>query len=113
MASEGLTTKYTKHTKSEFAFVYFVYFVVQLDLRITRRPCTRISPRAIAATQATRVIVTHGSVPVMVRYLQERGLRAGSFQTEYGDENFEEKVQIAGIESAQSATDFVVDESKT
>jgi putative mRNA 3-end processing factor len=68
---------------------------------------------AIAATQATRVIVTHGSVPVMVRYLQERGLQAGSFQTEYGDENFEEKGQIAGKESTQIAIDFVVDESKT
>jgi putative mRNA 3-end processing factor len=68
---------------------------------------------AIAATQASRVIVTHGSVPVMVRYLQEKGLQAGSFQTEYGDENLEEKGQIAGIEPAQSATDLIVDESKS
>jgi putative mRNA 3-end processing factor len=45
---------------------------------------------AIAATGAKRVIVTHGSVPVMVRYLQERGLQAESFQTEYGDEALEE-----------------------
>jgi putative mRNA 3-end processing factor len=63
---------------------------------------------AIAATQASRVIVTHGSVPVMVRYLQEQGLQAGSFQTEYGDENLEEKQPIAGIESARSATDLIV-----
>ncbi len=41
---------------------------------------------AIDATGATRVIVTHGSVPVMVRTLQERGLQAGAFQTEYGDD---------------------------
>lgn len=41
---------------------------------------------AIDATGATRVIVTHGSVPVMVRALQERGLQAGAFHTEYGDE---------------------------
>ena len=32
------------------------------------------------------MIVTHGSVAVMVRTLQERGLQAGAFQTEYGDD---------------------------
>ena len=41
---------------------------------------------AIGATGAGRVIVTHGSVPVLVRYLQEQGLQAESFDTEYGDE---------------------------
>ncbi|HVR48638.1 MAG TPA: ligase-associated DNA damage response exonuclease [Pseudorhodoferax sp.] len=41
---------------------------------------------AIAASGATRVVVTHGSIAVMVRYLAERGLEAGAFQTEYGDE---------------------------
>ncbi|MEP6825843.1 MAG: ligase-associated DNA damage response exonuclease [Ramlibacter sp.] len=41
---------------------------------------------AIGATGAQRVIVTHGSIPVMVRYLAEQGLEAGAFQTEYGDE---------------------------
>ncbi|HZY17610.1 MAG TPA: ligase-associated DNA damage response exonuclease [Ramlibacter sp.] len=40
---------------------------------------------AIGATGAERVIITHGSVPVMVRYLAERGLRAEGFQTEYDD----------------------------
>jgi putative mRNA 3-end processing factor len=45
---------------------------------------------AIAATGAQRVIVTHGCVPVMVRFLQERGLHAESFQTEFGDESLEE-----------------------
>jgi putative mRNA 3-end processing factor len=68
---------------------------------------------AITATQAERVIVTHGNVAVMVRYLQEKGLQAGSFQTEYGDENLEEKQQIAVIESAQTATDLIVEEHKT
>lgn len=63
--------------------------------------------RAIAATQASRVIVTHGSVPVMVRYLQEKGLQAGSFSTEYGDENLEEKHPIAGIESEQYAISLI------
>ena len=41
---------------------------------------------AIGASGAERVIVTHGSVPVLVRYLQEQGLQAESFDTEYGDE---------------------------
>ncbi len=47
--------------------------------------------RAIAATGATRVIVTHGYEAVMVRWLQQQGLQAGSFRTEYGDER-EERV---------------------
>ncbi|OYO30297.1 ligase-associated DNA damage response exonuclease [Janthinobacterium sp. PC23-8] len=42
--------------------------------------------RAIKATQAERVIVTHGSVPVMVRWLQQNGWQAGGFETEYGDD---------------------------
>jgi putative mRNA 3-end processing factor len=40
--------------------------------------------RAIAATGAERVIVTHGYEAVMVRWLQQQGLQAGSFRTEYG-----------------------------
>lgn len=40
--------------------------------------------RAIAATGAARVIVTHGYEAVMVRWLQQQGLEAGSFRTEYG-----------------------------
>jgi len=42
--------------------------------------------RAIAATGAGRVIVTHGYEAVMVRCLQQQGLQAGSFRTEYGDD---------------------------
>jgi putative mRNA 3-end processing factor len=42
--------------------------------------------RAIAATGAERVIVTHGYEAVMVRWLTDRGLQAGVFATEYGDE---------------------------
>jgi len=42
--------------------------------------------RAIAATGAGRVIVTHGYEAVMVRWLQEQGLQAGAFHTEYDDE---------------------------
>ena len=41
---------------------------------------------AIAATGAPRVIVTHGYVEPLVRYLREQGLEAGAFKTEYGDD---------------------------
>ena len=44
---------------------------------------------AIAATGASRIIVTHGSVPVMVRHLAEQGLQAESFDTEYGGDAVE------------------------
>ena len=42
--------------------------------------------RTIAATGAGRVIVTHGYEAVLVRWLRQQGLRAGSFRTEYGGE---------------------------
>lgn len=45
--------------------------------------------RAIAATGAERVFVTHGQVPVMVRHLRERGLDAQAFSTDYGEEETE------------------------
>ncbi len=45
--------------------------------------------KAIGETGAQRVIVTHGSIPVMVRYLTEQGLQAEGFETEYGDEAIE------------------------
>jgi len=41
---------------------------------------------AIAATSASRIIVTHGQIPIMVRWLRQNGLDAGSFDTEYGGE---------------------------
>ncbi len=47
---------------------------------------------AIGATGAQRVIVTHGSVPVMVRYLTDQGLQAEAFETEYGDDAAEDGV---------------------
>jgi putative mRNA 3-end processing factor len=52
--------------------------------------------RAIAATGASRVIVTHGYEAVMVRWLQQQGLEAGSFRTVYGDE----AEQVAEVGSA-------------
>jgi putative mRNA 3-end processing factor len=41
---------------------------------------------AIAATQAGRVIVTHGQVATMVRWLRERGIDAEGFATEFAPE---------------------------
>ena len=42
--------------------------------------------QAIGATQASRVIVTHGSTAVLIRWLQEQGLDAQAFETDYGHE---------------------------
>lgn len=42
--------------------------------------------KAISATGAEQVIVTHGQIPTLVRWLQEQGLNARAFETEYGDE---------------------------
>ena len=62
---------------------------------------------AIGATGASRVIVTHGSIPVLVRYLSSQGLEAEAFQTEYGDETAEEKAaektQEAPVQPAGAA----------
>jgi len=51
--------------------------------------------QAIAATGAQRVIVTHGSVGVLVRWLRELGLDAQAFRTEYGDEDAADVAQDA------------------
>jgi putative mRNA 3-end processing factor len=48
---------------------------------------------AIGATGAQRIVVTHGSIPVMVRYLGEQGLQAESFDTEYGGDAVEADVE--------------------
>lgn len=50
--------------------------------------------RAIAATGAERVIVTHGYEATMVRWLQEQGLQAESFVTEYGDEAIDDPTSV-------------------
>jgi putative mRNA 3-end processing factor len=39
--------------------------------------------RAIEASEAKRVLITHGSVPVMVRYLREKGIEADALETEF------------------------------
>lgn len=41
---------------------------------------------AIEQTGAERVMVTHGSIGVLVRHLREKGLDAQGFNTEYGDD---------------------------
>jgi putative mRNA 3-end processing factor len=45
--------------------------------------------RAIRATGAERVIVTHGYDAVMVRWLTQQGLQAQAFTTAYGDDTIE------------------------
>ncbi len=62
--------------------------------------------QAIAATGATRVFVTHGYVPVMVRWLASQGYDAQAFETEYGGEyDTEETTQGAvGSEPTGDAT---------
>ena len=57
--------------------------------------------RAIRATGAERVIVTHGQEAVMVRWLTEQGLQAESFRTEYGSEGGE--LPVAPAPAARSA----------
>ena len=46
--------------------------------------------RAISATGAQRVIVTHGQEAVMVRWLRQQGLQAGSFAPHHGHDDDEE-----------------------
>ena len=50
---------------------------------------------AIHGTGAERVFVTHGSVSTMVRWLNEQGLRAQGFATEYGDEEADDRGEAA------------------
>jgi putative mRNA 3-end processing factor len=56
--------------------------------------------RAVKASEATRVLVTHGSVPVMVRYLREIGLEADSLETEFGGEGEAEPAVSAEPDTA-------------
>jgi putative mRNA 3-end processing factor len=65
--------------------------------------------QAIAETGASRVIVTHGQVPPMVRWLTERGLQAQAFETEFaGEEGASGDVsESAGEGRASGATEPV------
>ncbi len=59
--------------------------------------------RAIGATGAERVFVTHGSVAVLVRWLRENGLDGQSFHTEYGDEDAAEAATAPAIDTGIGA----------
>lgn len=59
--------------------------------------------RAIAATGAERIIVTHGYEAVMVRWLQQQGLQAGSFRTEFGQDDGEAAVLPPGTALSPAA----------
>jgi putative mRNA 3-end processing factor len=53
--------------------------------------------RAIAATGAERIFVTHGSTSVLVRWLREKGLDAQAMKTEFeGEAGAEGDVKIVG-----------------
>ncbi|NGZ84177.1 ligase-associated DNA damage response exonuclease [Duganella aceris] len=54
---------------------------------------------AINATGAQRVIVTHGSIPVLVRWLQQQGLQASGFDTEYGDDEASEAAEPGTVDA--------------
>ncbi|RFU48943.1 ligase-associated DNA damage response exonuclease [Paraburkholderia sp. DHOC27] len=58
---------------------------------------------AIQATGAGRIIVTHGQVEPMVRWLREQGLQAGAFATQYGDDVVE--ADAAGAAEAVATTE--------
>ncbi|CAH0230796.1 hypothetical protein SRABI118_02463 [Massilia sp. Bi118] len=58
---------------------------------------------AIEATGAQQVVVTHGSIPVMVRWLCQIGLDAKAFDTEYGDDEATD-VASSNDEATGSAT---------
>ncbi|MFI4930717.1 MAG: ligase-associated DNA damage response exonuclease [Burkholderiales bacterium] len=58
--------------------------------------------RAITATGAERVIVTHGYEAVMVRWLQQQGLQAESFATAFGDDAIE--ADVADATASTTAT---------
>ena len=59
--------------------------------------------RAIGATGAERVIVTHGYEAVMVRWLTEQGLQASAFSTEYGDDEREAAAEAVAGEAASAS----------
>jgi len=72
--------------------------------------------RAIGATGAQRVIVTHGYEAVMVRWLQQQGLEAGAFATAYGHDDDEDRAVDAGPGAAtfvQGADDHAANEDAT
>lgn len=65
--------------------------------------------RAIGATGAERVIVTHGYEDVMVRWLGEQGLQAGRFRTEYGDDRLDDGADTDSAAAAAAAAAAATD----
>jgi putative mRNA 3-end processing factor len=63
---------------------------------------------AITATGASRVIVTHGQVAVMVRWLAQQGFDARAFATEFEDDGGDEDAQPT--EAAAQAAAVEADE---
>jgi putative mRNA 3-end processing factor len=59
--------------------------------------------RAIDASGAGRVIVTHGQVDVMVRALAARGLDAQAFRTEYGGDDAADVAAVADADAGARA----------
>jgi putative mRNA 3-end processing factor len=53
---------------------------------------------AIRESGAARVLVTHGSVPVMVRHLRELGLQADALETEFEGEGGAELSADVGVD---------------
>jgi len=60
---------------------------------------------AIEATGAQQVVVTHGSIPVMVRWLRQIGLDAKAFDTEFGDDEATDAASAEGEAKAGEAKD--------
>jgi putative mRNA 3-end processing factor len=60
---------------------------------------------AIAATGAQRIIVTHGSIPVMVKWLCQQGLDAAGFDTEYGDDDDDVGIAPQPASEAEAASE--------
>ena len=58
--------------------------------------------RAIDASEASRVLVTHGQVPVMVRYLRERGFEADALETEFEGEGGAERGEVSVVDETPS-----------
>lgn len=53
---------------------------------------------AIGASGASRVLVTHGQVPTMVRYLREKGLEADALETDFEGEGGAERDVVPTVE---------------
>jgi putative mRNA 3-end processing factor len=68
--------------------------------------------RAIAASGAERVIVTHGHEAVMVRWLTEQGYEASSFHTDYGETDDMEMAAEAIVQPATPSDAVTTDDGE-